>query len=65
MSSKDYPYVVKEICYGNIPDNNGHPQTSYLVWFKGDCITISLEGLVHLKGTIDKILEDEQSEGTL
>lgn len=61
--SKDLPYIIKETCFGNVPDDKNNV-VSYNIWYAGDCVIIDYAGLVHLHTVISGIIATEKLDAS-
>lgn len=62
MSRRDYPYITKEITFGNIYDKNDG-EIKYTICQNFDAIEMSHDQLTHLCASIENILKDVKKGG--
>lgn len=62
MKEKDFPFVTKEVTFGNIYDNNDGEAT-YVICQEGCGMEMNREQLSHLHTAIGKILKEEKKGG--
>lgn len=57
----EFPYIVRDTCFGNKYDKGANGKVSYNLWHEGDCIILNWDELLHLQKTITEIVEFENA----